>query len=765
MKSFRKLLQLLSAEKNNITHIYILAMLQGAFYLLVPLGIQAIISYTMAGQMSASLLLLSLLTVTVVLFIGLFQLWQMRINETVQQNLLVNVGIRFAAKIKVLHPQLHLTDYLPSKINQFFDVLTLQKGLSKILLDVSFAIISIFFGLIILSAYSTLFLVFTLLIISSFYIIIRYHGKNSMEKSMDESKSKYQFVDWLQSFYVQAKNQDAPLTIAKAISETDDTLSDYIEKKTGFFNTLDLQYRSILAFKILFTGVLLFTGIIMVQQGALNIGQFVAAEILVILVINSVEKLVLGLRTVYEVLTSTEKLFQVFELDEVEDSEKMKAEFKLLEKQIDGKIYNHNYTSKTKQLIYSLVLVSVVVLFLPWTQTVYGTGKLSTLNPEHRPQTVPSRISGRIEKWYVNEGQLVKKGDTIAYISEIKEDYFDPQLIERTQSRVKAKQSSLKSYESKINSINTQIGALNNSLILKTSSAQNKIKQAYNKLASDSIDYTNSANLYKIAEEQFKRFEELLAKGLVSKTEFENRKAKVQDQLAKKMTSENKWMNAKTELFNDYIDLNNIKQEYNEKIMKSESDKFSALSALYEEEANLTRIQNQLSNYSIRNAFYYVTAPQEGYITKSYIQGVGEIVKDGTPLVSIVPKNNTLSVEFYVEPMNIPLIHSGQDVQLTFDGWPAFVFRGWPGVSFGTYRAKIVAIDKVISENGKFRVLAINTNNEWPKALQVGAGVKALVMLNNVPVIYELWRQINGFPPEFYEYKQPETKTKKDEKK
>lgn len=752
MKYAHQLFELISPEKKNIKNIYFLVILQGVFYLMVPLGIQSIITYTMAGQMSASLILLALLTVTAVLFIGLFQLWQMRINETIQQSLLINVSLKFSKKLSVLNPDLYLADYLPSKINQFFDVLTLQKGLSKIALDLSFSVISIVFGLLILTGYSPVFLIFTVVISFAFYIIIKVYGTKSLKVNIEASEKKYSFVNWLHQLYNGIKHQDHSFNKDYIIRQTDQALSEYITAKTTFFKYLDVQYKSILFFKVLFTSVLLFLGIWLVQSGYLNIGQFVAAEILIILVINAVEKLVLSLNVVYDVLTATKKLYQVFELEEqVNASNNELAEATIqLEQVFHKKMYQHNYSKNISQLLYGLVFISVVVLCLPWTQTVSADGKVSTIDPSNRPQTVPSRISGRIEEWYVKEGDWVKKGDTIAYISEVKEDYFDPLLVNRTEAQVKSKESSISSYEQKINSIDVQIDAINNGLRLKLEQGQNKILQAKAKVMNDSADYIAISANFKISEDQFKRYEELLQKGIISKTEYEARKGKLQENQAKKVSAENKWMNAKSELMNAVIDLNTIKQEYNEKLMKAESDKFSAMSNLYDAEASLTKMQNQLSNYSIRSGLYYVTAPQDGYITKSYSQGIGEFVKDGSPLVSIVPHIDELSVEFFVDPMEVALLENGNRVQLTFDGWPAFVFSGWPGASFGSYQAKIVAIDQVISDNGKFRVLAVKADHSWPKAIRVGGGVKALVMLKDVPVIYEIWRHINGFPPDFY---------------
>jgi hypothetical protein len=218
-----------------------------------------------------------------------------------------------------------------------------------------------------------------------------------------------------------------------------------------------------------------------------------------------------------------------------------------------------------------------------------------------------------------------------------------------------------------------------------------------------------------------------------------------------------------TALDNAEIELNSIQQDYQEKLMKTESDKFSALSLMYEGEGALTKLQNQLANYSMRKGFYYVLAPQDGYIAKTNIQGIGEIVKEGAALCNIVPTQDEQAVELYIDPVNLPLIQKGQKVQLQFDGWPAFVFSGWPGISYGTFTAEIVAFDKVLSENGKFRILAKNAGEKWPEAIQIGGGVKGFALLNNVPLFYELWRTVNGFPPDFY--KTTDVSKKKNNKK
>jgi membrane fusion protein, adhesin transport system len=751
MKSFRKLVRILHPLRNNIKQIYLLALLQGVFYLAVPLGIQAILTYTMAGELSSSLIILCSITIVGVAFIGLLQLWQMRINETIQQSLLVNIGLRISEKISRLKPDLYLSAYLPSKINQFFDVLTLQKGLAKILLDFSFSVMSIIFGLLLLSLYSTTFLVFAIVTSIIFFFLIKRLGQAALVTSMDVSKQKYGFVNWLQNLYQSIKKNDSEVTNENILSNTNEHLLRYIQHKNEHYKIIDRQVKSILLFKIIFTAIILFLGIWLVQNGVFNVGQFVATEIVLILIINAVEKLVLNLNVVYDVLTATEKIYQIFDLEENASLKKIPNHD--IKVQLNKQIYNHSYSKITKRIIYAIFIGGIIIMFLPWNQTIECNGKISTLNPTDRPQEIPSRIAGRVEKWYVKEGDFIHKNDTIAFISEVKEDYFDPKLIERTQSQLQSKESSIISYQQKINSINSQIDALNSILKLKEEQTRNKYKQAKVKAESDSIDFIATQNNYKITEEQFNRYEELLTKGLISKTDYENRKAKVQESYSKLITVENKWINSKNELINAIIEISSIEQEYNEKLMKAESEKFSVMSALYDTEANLSKMQNQLTNYNIRNSYYYVTAPQDGFVVKSFIQGVGDIVKEGTSLISFVPNSNEFSVEMYIEPRDLPLVHTEMNIQLEFDGWPAFVFSGWPGVSFGTYHANVVSIDRVISENGKFRVLAKKGKEDWPPSSQVGAGVRGLVLLNKVPVIYEFWRKINGFPPDFYQKK------------
>ena len=398
-------------------------------------------------------------------------------------------------------------------------------------------------------------------------------------------------------------------------------------------------------------------------------------------------------------------------------------------------------------------VVSVIFIFLPWTQNISGSGAVTTLKPNQRPQTIQSLISGRIEKWYVNEGDYVEKGDTILFISEIKEDYLDPNLVENTKNQRDAKVDAVVAYEGKVGALDSQMGAINNERNLKSKQAKNKIKQAILKIKSDSMDLEAIKTQIKIANTQFKRAVQLNKEGLKPLTDVEEKRLKLQEIEAKIITQENKLLSSENELINARVEISRINAEYSEKFSKAQSDQFTAQSNKYDTKAQVNKLENQYQNYKIRNGMYYITAPQNGYVNRALKSGLGENIKEGTPIVSIMPAKYDIAVETYVSPNDFPLIQKGEKVRVWFDGWPTIVFSGWPNLSYGTFGGKIVAIENFISENGKYRILIApdeEDKHKWPKQLSIGSGAQTMALLNEVPIWFEVWRTLNGFPPNYY---------------
>ena len=432
----------------------------------------------------------------------------------------------------------------------------------------------------------------------------------------------------------------------------------------------------------------------------------------------------------------------------------------------DGLVATQMLNKAPKKLlrnaIYALLVVGLVILFLPWTQNIRSDGQVLTLRPEQRPQTINALIGGRIEKWFVKEGDLVQKGDTIMFISEIKDGYFDPQLVGRSEEQLKSKELSVVSYSDKVQALDKRIDALIATGKLKVQQARIKAQQAQLKLKSDSIE-NHAANLnYQIAKDQYERFEKLYERDLKSKTEVETRKVAMQRAQASMIGAQQKFLQSRNDIIDAKVELNAVETKFQDEVSKAESDKFTALSSMYEAEIDVSKMQSQVANYSIRNGMYYILAPQDGRIAKTLSSGIGETIKQGTAIATIMPTNYDLAVEMYVRPMDLPLLEVGQHVRIQFDGWPAIVFSGWPNTSYGTYGGTVFAIDQFANENGEFRVLVSPDPKEhkWPEALRVGGGAYAMLLLKDVPIWYELWRNVNGFPPDYYKAKVPDTKNK-----
>lgn len=446
--------------------------------------------------------------------------------------------------------------------------------------------------------------------------------------------------------------------------------------------------------------------------------------------------------------------------------EKLNQKVSLEKYKAAGLVFHKRHFKYFNRFLKIFAVIFLVVMFLPWTQNVSGNGYLTTLAPEVRPQTIQSPIPGTVAKWYVQEGDFVRKGDTILHITEIKNEYFDPEYLARTGQQIDAKSLSSESYEGKVKALENQIAALYQERGLKTEQAKIKIKQSQFKVTSDSVDFIAARINDSIAIAQFRRTESLLNDGLKSRTELEDKRLKTQETAAKLVAQENKLLASRNELINARIELNRIQAEYADKLAKAESDKFTAASSKFSTDAEVAKLESQYASFEVRSGLYYIKAPQDGYINRAIVGGVGETIKEGDPIIRIMPSGFSMAVETYVSPIDIPLIHVGEQVRVQFDGWPAIVFSGWPNVSYGTYGGVVVAIDTYISENGKYRVLIAQDPNdhEWPKELRVGSGAFTLALLNDVPIWFELWRQLNGFPPDYYQ-PQAEDKTKATKKK
>lgn len=306
-----RILKLVSLEKKEISQIYFYAIIYGIIMLVIPVGIQALISFAQTATISTSVVLLVIFIVLSVFISGVLQVNQMRIIEKIQQKIFVRYAFGFAQKI----PQLNLSAidnyYLPELVNRFFDTLTLQKKIAKLLLDFPLAIVQIIFGLILLSFYHPVFIAFGLSLILVVYAILYFSGKRGLVTSIEESTYKYKVVAWLQEMARIIRSVKFSKSAHFTLQKADEGITGYLQYRTEHFKVLLLQYKTLIGFKVLVTAAMLGVGTFLLINQQLTVGQFIAAEIVILTILNSVEKLIVNLDSVYDVLTALEKIEQV----------------------------------------------------------------------------------------------------------------------------------------------------------------------------------------------------------------------------------------------------------------------------------------------------------------------------------------------------------------------------------------------------------------------------------------------------------------------
>ncbi len=306
-----RILNLLKLERNEITAIYFYAILNGMIQLSLPVGVQAIIGYVIGASMRASLVVLIILVVLGVLIAGIMQVNQMKIIEKIQQKLFVRYSFAFAQHIPALDLKKNDSVYLPELVNRFFDVPLLQKSLSKILLDIPTAVIQILFGLLLLSFYHPAFILFGVILVTILFLILKYTGGKGLETSLEKSKYKYKVAAWLEEMARVIKSSKLAKGNELHLQKTDEQVSNYLTARNNHFKVLLFQFNVLVVFKTVITAAMLIVGTLLMVNQQLTVGQFIAAEIVILLVLNSVEKLIINLGSVYDTLTAVEKASEI----------------------------------------------------------------------------------------------------------------------------------------------------------------------------------------------------------------------------------------------------------------------------------------------------------------------------------------------------------------------------------------------------------------------------------------------------------------------
>lgn len=353
--AINRLWGLLKLDRKDILQTIYYAIFAGLLNLSVPLGIQAIVNLIQGGQVSTSWVVLVVLVTLAVGFVGVLEIMQIRIIENIQQKIFTRSSFEFTYRFPKISMEEFKNSYPPELANRFFDTLTVQKGVSKLLLDFPAALLQIFFGLILLSLYHPFFIAYGLLLVLLMYLVFKFTALRGLEASLDESKNKYKVAHWLQEVARSVISFKMSGRSSLAMEKNDKLTDKYLDSRESHFRVLKIQYIKLVVFKVLVTGGLLAIGGMLVLNQEMNIGQFVAAEIIILLVLNSVEKLIRGLETIYDTLTSLEKLGQVVDKKlEPVDGKLLPANIKTLNIELEEVTYSVDKKTILKDISLSI---------------------------------------------------------------------------------------------------------------------------------------------------------------------------------------------------------------------------------------------------------------------------------------------------------------------------------------------------------------------------------------------------------------------------
>jgi len=389
---------------------------------------------------------------------------------------------------------------------------------------------------------------------------------------------------------------------------------------------------------------------------------------------------------------------------------------------------------------FSFFVLPILAMFLPWQQNVTASGQVTAFSASERIQSVDAPVSGVINEWYVQEGTLVKKGDVLLEISDIDPMFKDRLQLKRNnlETKLDAKKGELAAYEIQLQSLITSRDA-------KILASKFKFDVANQKILASSESVSASEATFDTAEFQAKRLQRLLKDGLVSKRDVEVAERDLI--LAKRSLNSARanYDSAKAEARSAKADIKQIRAETQASLDSSYAVINKIKGELADSENSLTSSEINLSRQSMQK----VTAPRDGVIFRLPINTQSQVISKGQSLLTIVPDTDSRAVQLWVDGRDAPLIVKNSEVRLEFEGWPAIQVAGWPKVGIGTFRGKVSFVDSTDNGQGNFRIMVVPTEAEkWPspRFLRQGVSAKAWVLLNEVPIGYELWRLVNGFP-------------------
>jgi len=717
--AFDRLWTVFRNDKPTIFLILAFATLRGAFSLVLPLGFQALIGQLMGGRLSTAWWVLFFV---VILFSGLmvlFGLLQMRISEWFQQRLFVRTAYFFE---RALRAKLPTKAEEPS--HRFFDTITLQKELPKLLLEVSTAVLQLIFGFLLLLLYNLTFVGAAFIIFSIALFLLRWSLARGFDWSMQESKEKFMLTAALKR-----EESQGPQPLSGLVG-------NYLKARRGHFRILWRLHAILGGTRVAFTASLLAVGGWLVMDQVVSIGQFVAVEIVFLTILTNLEKLISGTDSIFDILTSLVKLDKTFDHDHVNISPFNPKDNQPFEDAEWLENFHQTHPPTSKQAPWRwmafLGLTSFACLFLPWTQTVSMVGEVTMDNPMERPAAIYAAENGRLSTWFVREGQAVKAGDTLLVIEEIGSDYLDPNLLDNLSISQDAKVAANTAYTEKTSALLKQQVQARQAVAPQLAAMRQKV-------LSDSTDLVAYTLAQEVALVQKLRADSLWSRGIISRQDAELKRVSWQKAQAQAQTQAQKWIASRAEWKAKKLELAENLAKLESSIASAQAEAASALDAATQAKSKRDQIEKRITNR-------YVVAPRDGTVIELSKKAPGALIKKEERILTLVPQFDHLIVIAEAFPNDIPLLEAGQRAMVAFDGYPMLPIPGWPEKSVGMFPADVRFVSNAVTENSNGFMVVLEPHDTWPSQLKPGNRSHITLLLNDVPLWFELWRQLNGLP-------------------
>jgi|GEM_PF-30960 len=752
---WRRMWRLVSLERPMINALMIFAVILGGLSLAVPIAVQVLVNTIAFGSLLQPLVILSLVLLGVLVLSGGVKLMEMYTVELLQRRLFVRVSEDLARRLSLLEGEASETVASQGLSNRFFEVISLQKSLSKLLVDGLSLLLQTSIGLLLLGFYHPALLAFDLALLVGVGFVFAL-GRGATPTSLMESAAKYEVAGWVDQIarHGAARAQSSEDPVAH-IRRADVLTRGYLSARRLHYRRLFRQQLGGVALQVITLVSLLGLGGWLVMKGELTLGQLVAAELVVGSLGASFVKLGPLLESSYDLAASVDKLGKLIDLPH--KPRPVNLEFPSSALSSSGSTAKLNLAVRV--LSVGALLSLIGIFFTPWQQSITGSGRVIAYAPLERQQAIEAPIEGRVIRWFVREGSVVQEGDPIAELSD-----NDPEILarlarERTaaQAQVDAATLSIKLTEARIESEESARGS-------SVSTAKLKLNMSRERLSASERSVDAAEATLKTARLQLARVKKLQKKGLSSQRDLElaelsERKAK--NDLARSKAS---LRAARSAVSASAADRDKVSSSTRASIDSTRSSLEKLKADKAKAEAELAKVEVKLARQSQMKVF----APRAGTILHLLAQQGAEMVKGGDPLVTLVPDTAARAVEVYVDGNDAPLVELGREVRLQFEGWPAVQFVGWPSVAIGTFGGVVSLVDAHGDDQGRFRVVITPKEGEaWPTQRYLKQGVRAngWILLNQVSVGFELWRQFNGFPPSLKDSPSSEIKAPKGGKK